>query len=59
LATYTSLLDTLTDTNRDSIEKRSGRWLKDLARQNQLAGFDLNAWIAAWEAGGRQIPGRN
>jgi len=47
--------------NRDTIEKRSGRWLKELARQSQVVGFDLNAWIPAWEAAGsgRQIPGRN
>ena len=47
--------------DRDTIEKRSGRWLKALARQSQVIGFDLNAWIPAWEAGGsgRQIPGRN
>jgi hypothetical protein len=47
--------------DRDTIEKRSGRWLKELARQSQTTGFDLNAWIPAWEAGssGRQIPGRN
>jgi hypothetical protein len=47
--------------DRDTIEKRSGRWLKELARQNQATGFDLNAWIPAWDAGGtgRQIPGRN
>jgi len=47
--------------DRDTIEKRSGRWLKELARQNQTAGFDLNAWIPSWEAGGsgRLIPGRN
>jgi hypothetical protein len=47
--------------DRDTIEKRSGRWLKDLARQNQTIGFDLNAWIPAWETGGkgRSIPGRN
>lgn len=47
--------------DRDTIEKRSGRWLKDLARQNQATGFDLNAWIPAWEAGvaARSIPGRN
>jgi hypothetical protein len=31
--------------NRDTIEKRSGCWLKDLARQSQTSGFDLNAWI--------------
>lgn len=47
--------------DRDTIEKRSGRWLKELARQNQTSGFDLNAWIPAWESAGsgRQIPGRN
>jgi hypothetical protein len=47
--------------NRDTIEKRSGRWLKDLAGQSQSAGFDLASWIATWEAGskGRSIPGRN
>jgi len=31
--------------DRDTIEKRSGRWLNDLARQSQTTGFDLNAWI--------------
>jgi hypothetical protein len=47
--------------NRDTIEKRSGRWLKELAGQSQAAGFDLSAWIRAWDAGskGRSIPGRN
>jgi hypothetical protein len=47
--------------DRDTLEKRSGRWLKHLARQSQTAGFDLNKWIPGWEAGsnGRQIPGRN
>ena len=47
--------------DRGTIEKRSGRWLKELARQHQTTGFDLNAWIPAWEArsSGRQIPGRN
>jgi len=46
--------------DRDTIEKRSGRWLKELARQNQTTGFDLNAWIPAWYAGGngRHIHGR-
>ncbi len=34
--------------NRDIIEKRSGRWLKELAQQTQIAGFDLNAWIPSW-----------
>ncbi len=47
--------------DRDTIEKRSGRWLKELASRSQATGFDLNAWIPVWEAGGggRQIPGRN
>jgi hypothetical protein len=47
--------------DRDTIEKRSGRWLKELAKQRQTTGFDLNAWIPAWDASGtgRQIPGRN
>ena len=38
--------------DRDTLEKRSGRWLKDLARQNQTTGLDLNAWILSWEAAG-------
>ncbi|MFZ4594969.1 MAG: DUF932 domain-containing protein [Verrucomicrobiaceae bacterium] len=48
-------------TGRDTIEKRSGRWLKELAHRSQNAGFDLNAWLLSWEIGGigRQIPGRN
>lgn len=47
--------------DRDTIEKRSGRWLKELARQSQTTGFDLNTWIPAWDGGssGRQIPGRS
>ncbi|MBE2287186.1 MAG: DUF932 domain-containing protein [Prosthecobacter sp.] len=47
--------------DRDTIEKRSGRWLKELAHQSQTTGFNLNAWLPAWEEGssGRQIPGRN
>ena len=47
--------------DRDTLEKRCGRWLKELARQSQATGFDLNAWIPAWEAGGigPSIPGRN
>jgi hypothetical protein len=47
--------------DRDTIEKRSGRWLKELARHSQTAGLDLNAWLPAWEAGvrDRQMPGRN
>ncbi len=47
--------------DRDTLEKRSGRWLKELARQSQTAGFDLNAWIPVWGAGGggSQILGRN
>jgi hypothetical protein len=38
--------------NRDTIEKRSGRWLKELASQSQTTPFDLNAWIPAWETRG-------
>jgi hypothetical protein len=47
--------------SRDTLEKRSGRWLKDLAHRSQTTGFDLDAWTPAWESGGggRQIPGRN
>lgn len=38
--------------HRDTIEKRFGRWLKDLTRQSQTVGFDLNAWIPGsnWSA---------
>jgi hypothetical protein len=48
-------------TGRDTLEKRSGRWLKDLARQSQVAGFDLEMWIPAWKAEvtGRTIPGED
>ena len=47
--------------NRDTIEKLSGRWLKELACHSQTTGFDLNAWIPAWDAGGsgRLVPRRN
>jgi len=47
--------------DRDTIEKRSGRWLKQLARESEVAGFDLNTWIPAWGAGilGRSFPGRS
>ena len=47
--------------DRDILEKHSGRWIKELARQNQTVGFDLNTWIPAWEVGSRdrQIPGLN
>ena len=47
--------------DRNTLEKRSGRRLKELVCQSQAAGFDLNAWIPRLEAGGsgRQIPGRN
>ncbi len=47
--------------NRDTLEKRSGRWLKDLARQSQVDGFDLSKWILGWETAGaaRTLPGRN
>ena len=47
--------------DRDTLEKRSGRWLKELVRQSQTTEFDLNNWILAWDGSGkgRQIPGRN
>lgn len=46
--------------DRDTLEKRSGRWLKALARESRTANFDLQAWIPAWEARVRtQAPGRN
>jgi hypothetical protein len=46
---------------RDTIEKRSSRWLKELARQSQDIEFDLNAWIPSWgtAGSGSKIPGRN
>ena len=48
-------------TTRDTIERRSGRWLKDLARQSRATGFDLERWIPAWDAGGtgNQNPEKN
>jgi hypothetical protein len=47
--------------NRDTIEKRSGRWLKELARQSQATGFDLDAWVPTWavDESGRQRSGRS
>jgi hypothetical protein len=39
---------------RDTIERRSGRWLKDLARESRAPAFDLEGWIPAWEANGRK-----
>jgi hypothetical protein len=46
---------------RDTIEKRAGRWLKDLVFQSHHAGFDLNAWVPSWDASGsvQKIPVRN
>jgi hypothetical protein len=41
---------------RDTIERRSGRWLKDLAGQSQGAEFNLEQWIPGWEQGGRVTP---
>lgn len=34
--------------DRHTIEKRAGRWLKELARHSQDVSFDLNRWIPAW-----------
>lgn len=44
-------------TTRDTIERRSGRWLKALARQCQAPEFNLERWIPGWEAFGNiQVP---
>jgi hypothetical protein len=45
----------------DAIWNRSALWLKDLARQSQTTGLDLNVWISVWKTilTGRSIPGRN
>ena len=47
--------------DRHTIEKRAGRWFKELANVSQQPTFDLNRWIPAWEPPdkSRQIPGRN
>lgn len=48
--------------DRNTIENRSGRWLKELGRQSQTAGFDLEKWIPTWEAcqpPSQPLPGRN
>jgi hypothetical protein len=47
--------------DRDTIEKRSGRGLKDLTGQSQVARFELDRWIPAWKTlgTGHSIPGRN
>lgn len=48
--------------DRNTIEKRSGRWLKELSRQSQMPNFDLNGWIPAWDKsspGRGSAPGRN
>lgn len=46
---------------RDTLEKRSGRWLKALARDSQAINFDLDEWIPSWESipGKHPLPGRN
>ncbi|MCX6840195.1 MAG: hypothetical protein NTX35_20640 [Verrucomicrobia bacterium] len=31
--------------DRETIEKRSGRWINELTCQSQATGFDLKAWI--------------
>ncbi len=40
--------------DHDTLEKRSGRWLKDLARQSRAPAFDLEVWAPAREANGRK-----
>ena len=37
--------------DRDTIEKRSGRWLKELARNSAALGFKLDEWISSWDPG--------
>lgn len=37
---------------RDIIERRSGRWLKELALHSQILGFDLERWILEWDKEG-------
>jgi hypothetical protein len=44
---------------RDTIEKRSGRWLKELASQSQVAGFNQNRWILDWKADAARRQGQN
>jgi hypothetical protein len=42
----------------DTLEKRSSRRLRELSRQSQNTGFDLNAWNSRWVGGDsdRSIP---
>lgn len=46
---------------RDTLERRAGRWLKELGRQSQAPAFELDGWISAWEVSlsGRSAPRRN
>ena len=41
--------------DRDTLEKRSGRWLKELAKPSQATDFNLNAWISEWEACAKDV----
>jgi len=43
-------------TTRDTIERRSGRWLKDLARQSQSPEFNLERWVQEWQTGNGSKP---
>jgi hypothetical protein len=38
-------------TNRGTIELRSGRKLKEIASLSQGSGLDLDIWIQKWQAG--------
>ncbi len=40
----------------DTIERRSGRWLKDLARQTQSPEFNLERWIWSRDSFGGTSP---
>ncbi len=43
--------------DRDTLEKRSDRWLKELARRSHAPAFDLERWIADWQTEGGNQPG--
>lgn len=48
-------------TRRDTLEKRAGRWLRQLAEQSRQDAFDLNAWLSEWDNDSQSAspPGRN
>jgi hypothetical protein len=43
--------------DRDTLEKRAGRWLKSLASDSGQTGFDLERWVPAWKPNpGSRLP---